>query len=706
MNRLRAKKQTGMVASLICVIAACIALNLLGKSINDMIGLPLYIDNIGTLLSALIGGHVPCITVGFLTNIIGGFTNEYTAYYCVISVFIAVAAVNFTNRKMLTRFPHVIIAVLTFAFLGGVAGGLVTLLINGFSFGEGAAVDFAEMINKAVPLGYIPSNFISCFLIDLADKALVTAIAVLIYKPLPHRLTDYLKAQSWYYMTVFEKRSEQGRRRMSLRVKVTLLVAVSTTMVAATAIGVSIVQYRDSAIERYEEQGQCAARLIADKIDRAKLAGYMERGRSAPGYTEAEGMLESIRDSSPEIKFIYIYQVTDKGCRVVFDLDTEDVEADEAGELIEYDDTIEKYAELFLKGEAVSTDITDDIDGRLVSVYEPIRDASGEAVCYVGVDMSMDKLRSEAYAFLSRIISLFIGFLIVIRTYAVWLADRKIIALINKMAYAAERVAFDTPQARAESIEMLEKLDIDTGDEIEHLYHAYKGATADTARYIDEVQKKSGQIAKLQNGLVLVLADMVESRDQCTGDHVRKTAAYAGIILRQMQKEGIYADQLSEEFISEVVNSAPLHDVGKITVSDAILNKPGKLTDEEFNAMKSHTTEGGKIIDKAITLVSEESGFLTEARNMAACHHEKWNGKGYPNGASGEDIPLSARVMAVADVFDALVSRRSYKEPFTVEKAFDIIRNDAGTHFDPLVVQAFLDAGDEVRRVAAMNMDI
>ncbi len=495
MNRLRAKKQTGMVASLICVIAACIALNLLGKSINDMIGLPLYIDNIGTLLSALIGGYVPCITVGFLTNIIGGFTNEYTAYYCVISVFIAVAAVNFTNRKMLTRFPHVIIAVLTFAFLGGVAGGLVTLLINGFSFGEGAAVDFAKMINKAVPLGYIPSNFISCFLIDLADKALVTAIAVLIYKPLPHRLTDYLKAQSWYYLTVFEKRSEQGRRRMSLRVKVTLLVAVSTTMVAATAIGVSIVQYRDSAIERYEEQGQCAARLIAKKIDRKKLAGYMERGRSAPGYTEAEGMLESIRDSSPEIKFIYIYQVTDKGCRVVFDLDTEDVEADEAGELIEYDDTIEKYAELFLKGEAVPTDITDDIDGRLVSVYEPIRDASGEAVCYVGVDMSMDKLRSEAYAFLSRIISLFIGFLIVIRTYAVWLADRKIIAPINKMAYAAERVAFDTPQARAESIEMLEKLDIDTGDEIEHLYNAYKGATADTARYIDEVQKKSGQIA-------------------------------------------------------------------------------------------------------------------------------------------------------------------------------------------------------------------
>ena len=121
--------------------------------------------------------------------------------------------------------------------------------------------------------------------------------------------------------------------------------------------------------------------------------------------------------------------------------------------------------------------------------------------------------------------------------------------------------------------------------------------------------------------------------------------------------------------------------------------------------MQSHTTEGGKIIDKAIAIVDENSEYLNEAKNLALYHHEKWNGKGYPTGIEGEQIPLSARVMAVADVFDALVSRRSYKEPFTIEKALDIIREESGTHFDPLVVKAFLDAEEEVRRVAKMQIE-
>ncbi len=279
-------------------------------------------------------------------------------------------------------------------------------------------------------------------------------------------------------------------------------------------------------------------------------------------------------------------------------------------------------------------------------------------------------------------------------------------ASINSIADAALRVNYTTPQTREESMAMLEGLDIHTGDEIEHLYEAYKRASADTVRYIGEVQRKTEQITRLQNGLVLVLADMVESRDQCTGDRVRKTAAYAGIILRQMKKEGIYADRLTDEYIAEVVSSAPLHDVGKIAVSDTILNKPGRLTEEEFKTMQNHTTEGGKVIEKAMALVAEESEYLTEAKNLATGHHEKWNGKGYPLGLKGEEIPLSARVMAVADVFDALVSRRSYKEPFSIDKAIEIIRHDAGSHFDPNVVRAFLDAEEEIRRTAELNMDI
>ena len=128
----------------------------------------------------------------------------------------------------------------------------------------------------------------------------------------------------------------------------------------------------------------------------------------------------------------------------------------------------------------------------------------------------------------------------------------------------------------------------------------------------------------------------------------------------ELRSKGKYTDLLTDEYIDDVVNSAPLHDIGKIKVPDAILNKPGKLTDEEFNEIKKHTTAGREIIEQAIEQVSADSSYLKEAQNLAYCHHEKWNGSGYPCGISGEDIPLSARVMAVADVFDALVSKRSY----------------------------------------------
>ena len=217
----------------------------------------------------------------------------------------------------------------------------------------------------------------------------------------------------------------------------------------------------------------------------------------------------------------------------------------------------------------------------------------------------------------------------------------------------------------------------------------------------EEYEKQTKAISRMQNGLILVLADLVESRDQCTGDHVRKTAEYTRIIMEQMRKDGSYTDQLTDEFIEDVVRSAPLHDIGKIHVTDAILNKPGKLTEEEFNEIKTHTTAGRDIIASAIDMVSEEnSGYLNEARNLAYFHHEKWNGDGYPQGLSGETIPLSARVMAVADVFDALISKRSYKEAFSFDTSVNIIREGSGTHFDPLIVKAFLSAEDEVRKVA------
>lgn len=693
--------------SLLALVVVCVLLNNLGARLNGLLGLPFFIDDIGTILAALLGGYIPCITVGFFSNIFISIENPDSIYYCVISVFIATAAAIYSEKLRRLNIPFILLSIVTFAFLGGVVGGVLTWLIYGMDFGEGVAVDIAASIDRTVPMGYLPSNLISCFIIDLADKAIVTVIALVVYKLLPKKLTGFLKEREWYNITVFEGNRHNLRKLFfSLRNKMTLLVIISTALVAAAAIGTSVVQYHNSSVDEFTKQADYAASVIAKHIDPDTMEGCIRDGVRAKGYNDIKELMLTVRDASPEIEYVYIYRVEKDGTHVIFDLDTEGNAADRPGEIIEYDDTIEKYADLFLAGKDIPTDITNDEDGWLLSAYEPIKSKSGEVLCHVGVDMSMNHLRSEEIAFLAKVIALFIGFMIVIRTYTVWMAERHIIRPVNTIADAAGRFTYDTPQAREESMRMIEDLNIRTGDEIENLYNAYKKTTTDTVLYIDEVQKKKEQIARLQNGLILVLADIVESRDKCTGDHVRKTAAYCEIILRQMQKDGIYADQVNEDFINEVVNSAPLHDVGKIKVSDVILNKPGRLTDDEFKSMQNHTRAGGEIIDKASAVVGEESGYLTEAKNLAFYHHEKWNGKGYPIGLSGEDIPLSARVMAVADVFDALVSRRSYKEPFSVEQAFEIIRKDAGTHFDPLIVEAFFNAEDEIRRVQKLNLEL
>lgn len=695
--------KTGL--SLIFTILAGLLLNILGTRINAALGWPLFIDDIGTILVAMLGGYIPCITVGFLSNLITGIFNPYSIYYCIISVLIAVAAVSFAEKMRQLKIPSILLAVLTFAFLGGAAGGLLTWLINGLNFGEGFSVDLAASINSAVPMGYFMSNILSNFLIDFVDKALVTVIAIIIYKLLPLRLLGFLHTQSWYYFTVFSNTDNRNRKFLSLRIKTTLMIVITITLVATSAIGISIVHYHDATVAEYEEEGRYVAERISEKINGDHIGEYLKKGESSAEYNDIMELLTSARNLSPRIKYVYVYRVEADGTHVVFDVDTPDVEADDAGEVIAYDSSIKKYKDKFIAGEEVPSDITNDDDGWLLSVYRPVADSKGKVQCYIGIDMEMNSLRSDEFSFLAKIISLFLGFLILIRTYSVWAAEYHIIKPINSIAHVSRHSGYDTPEARKKWLTMLDALHIRTGDEIETLYEDYKTAAHNTVKYIEEIQLKSEQLTKLQNGLILVLADMVESRDKCTGDHVFKTAAYTEIILLQMKKNGVYADMLSDEYIDEVVNSAPLHDVGKITVSDVILNKPGKLTDEEFRIMQSHTVEGGKIIDKAMAIVDEDSGYLNEAKNLALYHHEKWNGKGYPAGLKGEEIPLSARVMAVADVFDALVSRRSYKEPFSFEKAQSIIREDAGTHFDPLVAQAFLDAEPEIRQIAELNLD-
>ncbi len=213
----------------------------------------------------------------------------------------------------------------------------------------------------------------------------------------------------------------------------------------------------------------------------------------------------------------------------------------------------------------------------------------------------------------------------------------------------------------------------------------------------EEAQERELNLTIMRDAIMLTLANLVESRDLSTGQHIRKTATYVRIIVEELKREGVFTNTLTDEFVENIIKAAPLHDIGKINVPDAILNKPGRLTDEEFAIMKTHAAVGGQIIEHIINIVPVPQ-YLVEAKDLAMYHHEKWSGGGYPEGLIGDDIPLSARIMAVADVFDALVSDRAYKKGFPLDKAFAIIQEESGTHFDPRIVQAFFAAKDEIIR--------
>jgi putative two-component system response regulator len=202
------------------------------------------------------------------------------------------------------------------------------------------------------------------------------------------------------------------------------------------------------------------------------------------------------------------------------------------------------------------------------------------------------------------------------------------------------------------------------------------------------VEEKTQSIIELQNALLKTMAELVECRDDITGGHIERTQHGIKILLEEIEKSGLYKEETKGWDVNLLLQSCQLHDVGKISINDNILKKPGKLNTEEFAEMKKHASFGEQIIEKIETL-AKESDFLDYAKIFAASHHEKWDGSGYPRGLKGDKIPLLGRIMAIADVYDALTSVRPYKKAFTHEEAVRIINEGSGTQFDPSLVEVF-----------------
>jgi energy-coupling factor transport system substrate-specific component len=548
-------------------MAIAVLLNIILNRAVQAFGLPLFIDNVGTILAAIMGGYLPGIIVGYISNIINMTASVENVYYASLSVLIAVTASFLAKKGFFEKFYKALLSIPIFALIGGALGSMLTFLIYGFGIGEGISAPFARQLLASGSFTVFWAQFLSDVVIDIVDKAITVVIAFAIYKLIPQKYKAALNLTGWKQKPIDDAAKGEKEKAIvkgfSLEFKIFTIVAAIMLFIAFVTTLISALLYHRVSVE--------------------------------------EG--------------IYLDEVS----------------------------------------------------------------------------------------FVTKIISLFVGFFILVLALVMWLAKYHLIYPINSMTVAARSFAYNTSDDRAESVKRFEEIDIRTGDEIENMYDSLSCMIAETVGHMEDIKVKGEEISKMQIGLITVLADLVESRDANTGAHVQKTAAYSRILLRGMKKEGLHPDIVTDEYIENVCNSAPLHDVGKIVVSDTILNKNGRLNDDEFLLMKKHTKAGGDILERAMELVSD-SEYLKQAKMLAESHHEKWDGTGYPLGLKGEEIPLCARVMAVADVLDALLSKRCYKPPFEFDEAIRIITEGSGTHFDPQVVEVLLNNLDAVREIAKAHM--
>lgn len=693
------RRRHNYIALVLC--AAGIALNLVLEHFVSQAGLPLYLDTVGTIIVSALGGYFPGVIVGFVTNAFKCISDSSSFYYGVLNIIVAVAASWFSGHGWFEKPLKIIFTVIALTLICGVLGAFIPWFIVGLPF-KGEAL--STILYETGFFGDGVSRILANIIMEFPDKAASVFFALLVMRAIPERFHSLFEINGWRQTPTHDSTSDiiswKGWKRVRFlslggKIIIVLIITLLTTSAVATGIGVTI--YHKTIINEHTRIAQGTAKVAAGMIDADRVDEYLAKSSSAEGYNETWSRLKNIINSSTDIAYLYVYQMQEDGCHVVFDVETDEVD-DDVGSVIPFEEGFMDLVPDLLAGRPIDPIITRDQFGHLLTAYEPVRDSSGRCVCYVGADVDMSLLTQMEGSYLMEMITVFLGFFIVLIVYVLWLIKYNIIIPVNTITDRVDSFSEgeDTQEEMDEDVKAFRHLYIRTGDEIERLYQSLCRMTLRQTEQMRNIRRLSDSTSKMQDGLIITMADMVENRDSDTGAHIQKTAAYVKIIVEKLREKGYYTEKITPKFISDVVRSAPLHDVGKINIPDEVLNKPGKLTDEEYEIMKTHTTAGKKIMEDAISTVSGEN-YLKEARNMAAYHHERWDGKGYPEGLHGEVIPLSARIMAVADVFDALSSARVYKPAFPLDKALTIIEEGKGTQFDPKCVEAFLDSMDEVK---------
>lgn len=606
--------------------------------------------NLGVFIAAVFGGPLPAILTA-----VSVATNPFAIF---ISSVITLLCSFIRNRNFCSRYRYSVISAL-----------VLSLIINVLCFTESGTFEL---------LSYVAN----------------TVLSVVLLCTYCHFRNKYKETfENWFPVRVAFKNAKVYRR---ISLKSELLIIINIIVIICSML----VSVQNDTVNQEKESEKLNARGI-------QIAGSITAPLSAKYTTEQlsnQNLLsentELLREAMPryissmEIKTISLCRKDGDDYTVIDQCRVEATTDQNTGEIhFGFGDTgvyNEDYYSLFEDEE----DLYDSKE--LYNLDNPIFSKEIKDNFYIMLRAKTDAFDS-ANNVAKNSFYVTISALIVINIFASWYIDKRIAAPVNRMTEAVSGFAYNEEKARIGMKEAFSSLGINTGNEIEALYTAYEKTMSDMTDYVDDIHRKSKQIAKFQHNIIVTMADIIESRDENTGGHIKRTAAYVEIIARRLQQDGLFTEILTDDYIRDMIVAAPLHDMGKIHVSDTILNKNGELTEEEFSIMKTHTTEGRKMLENATETLGVFS-YLSVATDMANYHHEWWDGSGYPEGRDGDDIPLCARIMAVADVFDALISKRCYKEAMSVEEAYSIIRDETGTHFDPVISEAFFASTEEIEK--------
>ncbi len=482
----------GKLINIIILTFLGVLINLAGNGLSVCFGLPVYLDAIGTILVAALAGYLPGIAAGFLTNLIESFSDTNLLYYGSANMLTAVICAFFASKGYFKKLYKALLIVPAIVFTSGILASAIAWLLESLK-------DLEELPSAGE--GIFPAGMSTGFgaylctdlLREFIDKGIAVLLVCIIIRLLPDHITKGFSYSP--YDRIFPDRDSYPSKtrdiRHSIRTRIVSIILFGIITAVIVSAWISYRLYRNSSINDHIRMADGLTDMIAYTIDPKKVDEYLEYGEAAEDYASVESELYRIRDSYPDVQFLYVYRILEDGCHVVYDLDTRDIKGMEPGAVLEFDDSFAAYREDLLSGRQIEPIISDETFGYLLTVYKPILDEAGNCACYACVDFSMNVIREFGMHFVQRLLTIMSGFFIFILLITFMVIDGSVIAPIVAITSTTEQFSYDTDKECRENVRRISALNINTGDEIEDLHRAFVKNAEDI---LDHVQKHQEQM--------------------------------------------------------------------------------------------------------------------------------------------------------------------------------------------------------------------